>query len=149
MNIKQLRKEKNLTADYVAEKLNMPVSTYYGYEQNKRQMHTATLKQLASILEVDFNKLLDNYADNSKIEKPSTFGSSLQTQYDMAMKVIQDEIAFLHRQLQNKEELIMSQSKTISTLAEALGKLGGKPLKPHQMAKIIALQFDESFTQVA
>jgi len=148
MTIKELRKRKDLSVDLISDKLGIPSSTYYKYEQGKIQMSTATLKQLAEVLEVDFKELLDNYTDNSKVEKPS-MANSLQAQYDMAMKLIKDEINMLHQELQTKNELLMSQAKTINSLAEALGKLGGKPLKPHQIARFIALKRDESFTQVA
>lgn len=147
MIIKELRKKKRWSAEELATKVGVTSSSIYSWEKGIIPSD-AMIEKLAEVFGVTETEITSSYTmpENSN---NSSMVASLNAQYDMAMKVIQDEIAFLHKQLQNKEELIMSQSKTISTLAEALGKLGGKPLKPHQMAKYISLLKDESFTLVA
>ena len=69
-NIKKIRKEKNISQKDMAKKLNMPSSTYSNYENNNREPNAATLKRIASILNVDLSDLLNiNNSDNDAYEK--------------------------------------------------------------------------------
>ncbi|WP_294404013.1 helix-turn-helix domain-containing protein [uncultured Clostridium sp.] len=69
-NIKKIRKEKNISQKDMAKKLNMPSSTYSNYENNNREPNAATLRRIASILNVDLSDLLNiNNSDNDASEK--------------------------------------------------------------------------------
>lgn len=62
MRLKELRKEKDLTQNKVAEILQIPVSTYANYEQGRRDIKIADLIDLMSIFDVEPNEMFDDDA---------------------------------------------------------------------------------------
>lgn len=57
-NIKKLRELKNFTQSYVADFLNMSQSGYGKIERDETDISLSKLKKIATILEVDYNKIL-------------------------------------------------------------------------------------------
>ncbi len=62
MRLKELRKEKDLTQNKVAEILQIPVSTYANYEQGRRDIKIADLIELMGIFDVEPNEMFDDDA---------------------------------------------------------------------------------------
>ena len=62
MRLKELRKEKNLTQNKVAELLEIPVSTYANYEQGRRDIKIADLIDLMGIFDIEPNEMFDDDA---------------------------------------------------------------------------------------
>ncbi len=58
-NLRELRAEKHLTQEQVAEQIAVGVSTYANWEQGRREPSLYHLLCLASIFEVDMNTLFD------------------------------------------------------------------------------------------
>lgn len=63
--IKQIRIDKGLTQKDVAEKLNIPVSTYANYENNNREPNSNIIKGIADVLNVSVDVLI---TDNEVIK---------------------------------------------------------------------------------
>lgn len=56
--LKQLRKEKGIEAQFIAQKINVSKSTYSYYENDKSDPNFETLKKLADIFDVSTDYLL-------------------------------------------------------------------------------------------
>jgi transcriptional regulator with XRE-family HTH domain len=65
--LRQLRKERGLRQSDIAEKLNVKTNTYNGYETGNRTPSLDTVKEIAVILDVDFNCLLDTKKDTDAL----------------------------------------------------------------------------------
>lgn len=63
--IKKIRLEKGLTQKEVAERLNIPYSTYSNYENNNREPNYGTIQEIAKILETSVNRII--YTDTAEI----------------------------------------------------------------------------------
>lgn len=59
-NMRKIRKEKNLTLQQIADKMNCSPQNIAQYENGKRMPKLETLQKIASVLDVDINKLLGN-----------------------------------------------------------------------------------------
>ncbi|MEY5049757.1 MAG: hypothetical protein RLZZ175_3116 [Bacteroidota bacterium] len=57
--IKKLRELKNYTQEYMAEKLNISQSTYARFEKDDSDVTISKLQQIAEVLEVTLNDILD------------------------------------------------------------------------------------------
>lgn len=58
--ITELRQSKSLTQSEASEKLNIPQSTYAGYETGTRKIPLSMIKELASFYEVSVDCLLSD-----------------------------------------------------------------------------------------
>ena len=72
--LKEARLRSGLTQQDIANKLNIDKSTYSGYETGKREPFVERIKELASILGVSGDYLLEINDDAPEIEKAITFG---------------------------------------------------------------------------
>lgn len=70
-NILKLRKEKKLSQEELAEKVNVTRQTISNWELGETQPSPEQLKQLSIIFNVSVDNLLDNNVDNIIIEKIS------------------------------------------------------------------------------
>jgi transcriptional regulator with XRE-family HTH domain len=70
--IHQLRKERNYTLKFVADKLEMDLSLLSKIENGERQIQKHMLKGISEVFELDFKKLQIDFINN-RIE--SEFGS--------------------------------------------------------------------------
>lgn len=59
----RLRKEKKLTQESLSKKLNIPRTTYAGYESNRREPDIDTLLKLANFFDVSLDYLTGNSDD--------------------------------------------------------------------------------------
>jgi transcriptional regulator with XRE-family HTH domain len=65
--LRVLRKERGLRQSDMAEKLNIKPNTYNGYETGNRTPSLETIKDIAVVLDVDFNSLLDTKKDTNAL----------------------------------------------------------------------------------
>lgn len=66
----KLRKQKKLTQESLSKKLNIPRTTYSGYESDRREPDIDTLRKLANFFDVSLDYLTGNSDDpNPKPEK--------------------------------------------------------------------------------
>lgn len=59
--LKELRAEKQLSQQSVAEKLGCPVSTYANWEQGRREPSIFDIYNILKVYEIDANDLFDAY----------------------------------------------------------------------------------------
>ncbi|WP_447640692.1 MULTISPECIES: helix-turn-helix domain-containing protein [Chitinophagaceae] len=57
-NIRTVRELKNLTQEYVAEKLHMSVANYSNIESGKTNITLVRLEEIANVLGVDYQNIL-------------------------------------------------------------------------------------------
>ena len=57
--IRQLRNDKNLTQEFVAEQIGCSQSHYAKLENGKVKLNLVTINKIASVLEVNANELMD------------------------------------------------------------------------------------------
>ncbi|WP_051220615.1 helix-turn-helix transcriptional regulator [Flavobacterium filum] len=57
--IRQLRNDKNLTQEFVAEQIGCSQSHYAKLENGKVKLNLVTINKIASVLEVNVNELMD------------------------------------------------------------------------------------------
>lgn len=67
--LKELRKEKEITQEKLANYLNVSRSTIAGYETGKRKPEYETLQKLANYFNVSVDYLLGNSKERSSAEK--------------------------------------------------------------------------------
>lgn len=70
-NILKLRKEKKLSQEELAEKVNVTRQTISNWELNETQPTPNQLKILSKIFNISIDKLLDNDVENLLVEKVS------------------------------------------------------------------------------
>lgn len=68
-NLKEARKNKNITQAQIAEKLSIATSTYGDYERGRTEPDLKTLKKIAMILNVSVDALLNIKTDDGKFKK--------------------------------------------------------------------------------
>lgn len=73
--LKQLRESKGYNKREIAEKLEMPYTTYNNYETDARDVGSETLRKIAQFYEVTIDYLLEN--DLSYLESSDTPGHFL------------------------------------------------------------------------
>ncbi|MEZ4839226.1 helix-turn-helix domain-containing protein [Flavobacterium sp.] len=59
LKIRQLRNDKNLTQEFVADKIGVSQSHYAKLENGKVKLNLATIHKIASVLEVNITELMD------------------------------------------------------------------------------------------
>lgn len=64
MRIKEIRKQKKLSQIETAKQLNIPLTTYNGYENNKSEPKTDVLIKIADFFNVSLDYLLDRQYQN-------------------------------------------------------------------------------------
>ena len=70
-NILKLRKEKGLSQEELAEKLNVTRQTISNWELGETQPTPSQLKVLSKIFQISIDKILDNDIENSLVDKVS------------------------------------------------------------------------------
>ena len=56
-NLKTIREEKQLSQKDIANRLNVPISTYANWEQGRREPSIADIFRIIEILEIEANEL--------------------------------------------------------------------------------------------
>lgn len=69
MEIERLRKEKGLTQQEVADKLNIARTTYQSYEKGRNEPSINQLKQLSKLFNVSSDVLIGNEINKSQQKK--------------------------------------------------------------------------------
>ena len=78
MNLKELRKKRNLSQMQVAEALGISLRAYQNYEYNQREPNIEMINKLADYFNVTVDKLLDrNTKEQDAIDE-------LATEFDMS-----------------------------------------------------------------
>lgn len=65
--IKAFRKKLSLTQEEMADKLQIPRSTYANYESNKREPNTTIIYKICEILDISVNELFENANEDPSV----------------------------------------------------------------------------------
>lgn len=94
MNLKKLRKERNLLQSDIAKALNIPPSTYGGYELGAANPSIETLIKLANFYNVSLDYLLDRpysaigYVPETRVDGMKEIANLPDTQFNMVMAYV-------------------------------------------------------------
>ena len=94
--IKKIREYRNYTQSYVAHKLNIKQNTYSAIESGTKDIKLARLKEIAIILGVSTDHLIDDTLELFNIDK--TINNSAGKQAERLIKALQEEIEYLRHQ---------------------------------------------------
>lgn len=67
-NLKQIRKQKKMTQQEIASKLNITQSTYSGYESGKYEPSIEMLIKISQLLQTSIDKIVNNSKNNFSID---------------------------------------------------------------------------------
>lgn len=67
-NLKQIRKQRKMTQQEIASKLNVTQSTYSGYESGKYEPSIEMLIKISQILQISIDKIVNNSTENFSID---------------------------------------------------------------------------------
>lgn len=122
MILKELRESKGYTQEEIAEKANMSIDTYRAYEQGKRDILSASVKNVLSISKIlgcSINVLIDEDMSNEEKALLSVFGKypendEIKEPHIQALVLI----GVLLRRLTIKEQKLKARGKMIGTFME-------------------------------
>lgn len=80
--IKKLRIEKGLTQKEMADKLEIPPTTYSNYENNHREPNKEILEKICQILKVTPNQLIVLASFEAEVTKRTEIKEKLKKLYD-------------------------------------------------------------------
>ncbi|AKL96307.1 transcriptional regulator [Clostridium aceticum] len=110
--LKQLRKEKKITQEDLANQLNKTRSTVAGYETERKEPDYDTLKKIAEFFDVSTDYLLGHSdiphlysAKDCITETKARYGLEDKDLPDEAIKQIEDYIEFIKQKYRNNEEV--------------------------------------------
>jgi transcriptional regulator with XRE-family HTH domain len=63
--IKRIRKDKNISREYLAEKLGVKPPTISRYENGTRELNVKTLNKIANILDISASELIEQESNNA------------------------------------------------------------------------------------
>jgi len=111
-NIRKVRELKNLTQEYLADKLGLSQNAYSKLERDETEMTLNRLMQLSEVLETNFLDLIGFDADKLFFNQTSHDSSNgiiftqkienlkLEKYYDSRIESLEKEIERLHRLLE-------------------------------------------------
>ncbi|WP_374174614.1 helix-turn-helix domain-containing protein [Flavobacterium tructae] len=82
-NIRRCRREKDLKAEVVFEKIGVSQSTFSKIENNRCKIDVEILKNIAAVLEVDVVILMGIEGRNIKVEDSDKLIKSLENQIEL------------------------------------------------------------------
>ena len=103
--IKQIRELKNLTQEYIADRLNLSIRAYSKIEAGETQLTINRLNEISEILEIDPIELLgfDHQQIFNNCKQEGNIGinyiqisDKLIEQYERHIKTLQDQIQLLN-----------------------------------------------------
>jgi transcriptional regulator with XRE-family HTH domain len=126
--IRKHRKEKDVKAQVIYDKLGMSQSTYSKIENNKYKMDINTLKNIATTLEIDIVKLIgedkiainhtnsDNGSGGSGIIVTNSYSDKLIDSLENQIALLKEQNLFYKEEIQGKKLTIENLKLEITTL---------------------------------
>ena len=105
-NIRNLRKQCNLTQTELGQKIGYRHSTIAGYESGRTVPTADIMEKLAKAFDVPVASL---YEENPQTEK---------TVHEVSSSLVEQQMSMLQQQ----QEMLKAQHKTIDTLVEIIGR---------------------------
>jgi len=117
MNLKIIRKQKNMTQEDVAKMLNIQKQTYQNYELGKREPSIETLIKMSELFHTSIDNLLKNNQDKINTNSHPKYQEDLINMIEQLNMVECAKVeAYVYGLLAGKEE--KEQEKEINKLKE-------------------------------
>lgn len=129
-NIQYFREKKQYTQEQMAEKLDIPISTYGKIERGETAIIHKQLRNIADILEVEVYQLLPdhniNYFENNNFHI-DVVGAVSANHYHDNKSTHNDNLNLILSTIQNnQQQLIDNQKLLFNLLQEIISKNNGK-----------------------
>lgn len=124
-NIRDFREDKHFTQADMAEKLGMSVTGYAKLERGESQIRVERLQQIAQILEVNVEELMESGNQGTVVFNNSNdnFSNSSNFILSLGNPVLESEIKHLKYIIEAKNELLDARDREIESLKSQISVL--------------------------
>ncbi|MBQ6709836.1 MAG: helix-turn-helix domain-containing protein [Bacteroidales bacterium] len=117
-NIRKRRKERKLTQEEMADRLDISLTAYRDLEKGHTNIVNANVIRIAELLETSTEELVLGYRP---VQTPGKLLEDMRSEYGNRMSVMERRIADLEKLVASLEETIRSKNEIITMLRNSLG----------------------------
>ena len=117
-NIRKRRKERKLTQEEMADRLDISLTAYRDLEKGHTNIVNANVIRIAELLETSTEELVLGYRP---VQAPGKLLEDMRSEYGNRMSVMERRIADLEKLVASLEETIRSKNEIITMLRNSLG----------------------------
>ncbi|MBO5107569.1 MAG: helix-turn-helix domain-containing protein [Bacteroidales bacterium] len=117
-NIRKRRKERKLTQEEMADRLDISLTAYRDLEKGNTNIVNANVIRIAELLETSTEELVLGYRP---VQAPGKLLEDMRSEYGNRMSVMERRIADLEKLVASLEETIRSKNEIITMLRNSLG----------------------------
>lgn len=117
-NIRKRRKERKLTQEEMADRLDISLTAYRDLEKGHTNIVNANVIRIAELLETSTEELVLGYRP---VQAPGKLLENMRSEYGNRMSVMERRIADLEKLVASLEETIRSKNEIITMLRNSLG----------------------------
>lgn len=117
-NIRKRRKERKLTQEEMADRLDISLTAYRDLEKGHTNIVNANVIRIAELLETSTEELVLGYRP---VQAPGKLLEDIRSEYGNRMSVMERRIADLEKLVASLEETIRSKNEIITMLRNSLG----------------------------
>ena len=117
-NIRKRRKERKLTQEEMADRLDISLTAYRDLEKGHTNIVNANVIRIAELLETSTEELVLGYRP---VQAPGKLLEEMRSEYGNRMSVMERRIADLEKLVASLEETIRSKNEIITMLRNSLG----------------------------
>ena len=117
-NIRKRRKERKLTQEEMADRLDISLTAYRDLEKGHTNIVNANVIRIAELLETSTEELVLGYRP---VQPPGKLLEDMRSEYGNRMSVMERRIADLEKLVASLEETIRSKNEIITMLRNSLG----------------------------
>lgn len=117
-NIRKRRKERKLTQEEMADRLDISLTAYRDLEKGHTNIVNANVIRIAELLETSTEELVLGYRP---VQAPGKLLEDMRSEYGNRMSVMERRIADLEKLVESLEETIRSKNEIITMLRNSLG----------------------------
>ena len=116
-NIRKRRKERKLTQEEMADRLDISLTAYRDLEKGHTNIVNANVIRIAELLETSTEELVLGYRP---VQAPGKLLEDMRSEYGNRMSVMERRIADLEKLVASLEETIRSKNEIITMLKNSL-----------------------------
>ena len=117
-NIRKRRKERKLTQEEMADRLDISLTAYRDLEKGHTNIVNTNVIRIAELLETSTEELVLGYRP---VQAPGKLLEDMRSEYGNRMSVMERRIADLEKLVASLEETIRSKNEIITMLRNSLG----------------------------
>lgn len=117
-NIRKRRKERKLTQEEMADRLDISLTAYRDLEKGHTNIVNANVIRIAELLETSTEELVLGYRP---VQAPGKLLEDMRSEYGNRLSVMERRIADLEKLVGSLEETIRSKNEIITMLKNSLG----------------------------